>query len=268
VPAHGTAVLVVRRAPLAAPAAPRAHEATLRISTTLGVERATDVPVRDDVRSPELALSAAQRDFGVVRVGDRMMLPIEVTNRGDAIARLAASAPAPLRVLLPMPLAPGGSGTAWVVYEPASAATAEGPVALSAAGSCQAPVALPFRAGVGPYAVAYDRILRVRGDCQPPPRSSFSFSIRNLGNRELQISCRPEAANELELELPSTTLIVPPGVTRSFPASLATPPIPPGGVNTGTGTFIECTDNEPITSSRAALITRDYYVSDEPCLGL
>jgi len=150
-------LLQVRRNPLPAPATPRVHDAVLRIGTLLGVHTVTTISVRDEVRSASLEVSASARAFGFSLPGESRTLPLRITNTGNALAFLKASGP--FQVLLPMPLAPGASADALVRYAPTATTSAmpvSGPVAISAVDGCQAPQALTFQGGIGPYAEVLD----------------------------------------------------------------------------------------------------------------
>ncbi|HWU86048.1 MAG TPA: hypothetical protein VN253_02185, partial [Kofleriaceae bacterium] len=260
VPAHGALVLQVRRNPLAPPASPRVHEAVLRIATSLGVETVTDVPVRDDVRSAFLQVSADDRAFGFVPSGQAVMLPIQVTNTGNAVATLRAAGA--FQVLLPMPLPPGASGTAWAVYAP-SATTPPSPVTgavtLSTAGACQAPASLSFQGGVGPYADVLPRRVPLPAGCEVPPRVETPLIVRNLGNRPLHISCRETFPSELALQVSPDGLTVAPGASGAFVASLASGDVR-GGELGEVSTFVDCVDDEPITNVKSTLVTREIAV--------
>lgn len=265
VPAHGSIELVVRRNPLSAPAEARVHAAVLQITTTLGADAVAEIPVRDDVRSPYLVAAAERRDFGFLQAGEAQMLPITVTNSGTVTAALAAVGP--FQVLLPMPLAPGATGTAWVVYRPQGApAPVSGNVVLSARSSCQAPVALPFQGGTGPYAVVHQSRLALRGGCLRPSRTSVALVVENRGNRQLEIRCRETIPSELALQISPDVLSVPAGAARAFAVSMETPPGEAGEVGS-ISTGVDCFDNEPLISVRSTLVTREYVLDDaEPCI--
>lgn len=269
VPARGALELRVRRAALPVPYEPRVREETLRIAVALGATTVTDVPVRDDVRSARLEVSADERDFGFLRSGDSVYLPITVTNTGNAVAALRASAPAPLEVVLPLPLPPGATGTAWVLYappmSPAQPAPVDGLVSLSTANGCYAPAPLRFRAGVGPYAHIPQTIAGLRVDCEHPARLQRQLTVANHGNRPLTITCRPALPADLDLSISSTALTVPPLSARGIPIDFASAPIELGSVTQA----VECTSNEPQRSEHTSFVTRAYVETDlEPCISL
>lgn len=255
VPANGSIVLQVRRNPLPAPATPRAHDAVLRIGTLLGVHTVTEIPVRDEVRSASLEVSASARDFGFSLPGEIRTLPLRITNNGNGLATLKASGP--FKVLLPMPLAPGASADALVQYAPTattSATPVSGPVAISAVGGCQAPQALTFQGGIGPYAEVLDTKTFLAVHCPAPSRMTTPLVVRNRGNRPLRITCRETVPSELALQVAPFTLSVDANSTGSFAMSLATGDI---HVLSVASTFLDCVDNEPLTNVRSALVTRE-----------
>jgi hypothetical protein len=255
VPASGSIVLQVRRNPLPAPATPRVHDAVLRIGTLLGVHTVTEVPVRDEVQSAALQVSASARDFGFSLPDEVRTLPLRITNTGNALASLKASGP--FEVLLPMPLAPGASADALVRYAPTattSTTPVSGPVAVSAVNGCQAPQALTFQGGIGPYAEVLDRTVVLPLHCPAPSHMAATLAVRNRGNRPLRITCRETVPSALELQVAPFALSVEASSTSSFAMSLATGDI---HVPSVVSTSLDCVDNEPITNVRRALVTRE-----------
>ncbi|MGN6109798.1 MAG: hypothetical protein ACTHU0_32120 [Kofleriaceae bacterium] len=261
VPARGTLTLRVHRLPIAFPSGPRAYAAVLRITTTLGVDTVTDVPVRQVLQTAQLAVTGS-RDFGVIPVGTTEGLRVNITNTGNAVASLQATTTPGFGAILPLPILPGETRVGWISYTPASATPVIGRVSLSALGACQAPLPLDYFAGHGPFADVAPVTVTV--PCPAPAAVTTRLDVINLGTVPLEISCRELdagglGASGLAPQFSPAVLRIPPRSAGAFSVELAPGPRTPGAVTAK----IECTDNEPLLRTRLTTLTR-MLVEPEP----
>lgn len=259
--ARGSVQVSVRRRDAHGPSGPREIDSAVRIVTTLaGHQDVRDVAVHEILSSAELRI-VGDTDFGWLPANTVASAPVEITNVGNAPARITVAAPGALTAVVPQWLDPGATGIGWVTYRQAAPAPYTGVLAVSAIGSCQRPVERTYTAGRGAYASVAP--VEAFGACGTVPTSA-RLHVSNPGTAPLEIRCRPAGASPLALGFAQASLSVAAGGRAAFDLTMAAGDGAPGTVVAE----VMCVANDGPAGGwqqQSTTVTRTVLPADQGC---
>jgi hypothetical protein len=259
VPAGRTVELTVTREPITGPAPPHNYAASLQVVTRLDVETRRSVPIRMNLRAPDLLVAVAGSldldhplsstgDFGLVALGTTARMPITVFNNGNVAATLTSSIDSPFRVTLPSTVDPNWFVDGTLEYTPVASGPVIGLGGIAIGDACASPLTFELHAGVGPVAVIEPA--SVTTTAPAPATVSAPLRVTNTGNAPLHIACTENLTVDA-LQISPAELTIPPGASDAFTVAMAAGPTTSGTVQRD----ILCTTNQQRRELRGSLIT-------------
>nr|HEX4312578.1 choice-of-anchor D domain-containing protein [Kofleriaceae bacterium] len=207
-----------------APTAGGERQATATFTTSDPFAPTATLALVGGGQTPSIAASPGTLDFGSVRVGSDASLPITLSNTGSGELTISALALAGVdvtdfvldAVTLPIELAPGGSATLHVSYEPTVVATEAAELDVTSDDPATGALVVPIKGiGVSPSVDVAPATLDFGGQLVGRTSAPRQVTIHNTGTGKLNVTALGVSGARADLfelaQPPNLPATIPPG---------------------------------------------------------